>query len=209
MIRIAFEKVTKSFAGHEVLRDVSAVCHGGSITVAAGLNGSGKSTLLKLAGHLLLPDSGRITVKTDAIELKGEALRMRLSMMTPELRLYPRLSAKENLSFFLGLRGVSMTELQYGELLERVGLSAESVRDTAAEAFSTGMRQRLHFALMLAAEADIWLLDEPGANLDEAGRELMRREIRQAAEAGKLVLLATNDGRERSMADETTDLSRH
>ena len=62
------------------------------------------------------------------------------------------------------------------------------------------------WAPLLAAEAEIWLLDEPGANLDLEGRSLVLREARQAADSGVLVLLATNDEREEAAADECISL---
>ena len=73
--------------------------------------------------------------------------------------------------------------------------------------FSTGMRQRLKIAVLLASGADIWLLDEPGANLDKAGRGLLAAEIRQAAARGVLVALATNDPGEEALADEVISLA--
>ena len=98
---IAFEEAEKSFRGRKILHNLSAVCLSGQITAAVGPNGSGKSTLLKLAGHFMLPDSGSVTVREEDAVLKGEALRMSIAYMSPELRLYPRLTARENLSFFL------------------------------------------------------------------------------------------------------------
>lgn len=63
------------------------------------------------------------------------------------------------------------------------------------------MKKRLHLAIPLASEADIWLLDEPGANLDDAGAQHAPGEARKAADAGKLVPLATNDREEEAVAD--------
>ncbi|MCR5559015.1 MAG: ABC transporter ATP-binding protein [Schwartzia sp.] len=209
MKTIAFEEAEKSFSGRKILRNLSAVCLSGQITAAVGPNGSGKSTLLKLAGHFMLPDSGSVTVREEDAVLKGEALRMSIAYMSPELRLYPRLTARENLSFFLGLRGVPIDDRLYGDVLNRVGMLPETIERTRVGEFSTGMRQRLLFGLMLASNADIWLLDEPGANLDDEGRAMMLREMRRGAEENKLILLATNDSRERGAADEAIDLSEH
>ena len=209
MKTIAFEEAEKSFRGRTILRNLSAVCLSGQITAAVGPNGSGKSTLLKLAGHFMLPDSGSVTVREADAVLKGEALRMSIAYMSPELRLYPRLTARENLSFFLGLRGVPIDDRLYGDVLNRVGMLPETIERTKVGEFSTGMRQRLLFGLMLASNADIWLLDEPGANLDDEGRAMMLREMRRGAEEKKLLLLATNDSRERGAADEAIDLSEH
>ena len=63
------------------------------------------------------------------------------------------------------------------------------------------MRQRLKFAILLSVDADIWLLDEPTANLDDAGRESFFKEI-QAAALDKIILLATNDKSEENICDE-------
>jgi heme exporter protein A len=62
------------------------------------------------------------------------------------------------------------------------------------------MRQRLKMAVLLACQADIWLLDEPGANLDEAGRAMVAREVQAAAAQNVLVALATNDPGEEALA---------
>ena len=69
------------------------------------------------------------------------------------------------------------------------------------------MRQRLKLAVLLASGAHIWLLDEPEANLDQAGRALILREARQAAAEQRLVLWATNDSREEGAADACIHLS--
>ena len=57
------------------------------------------------------------------------------------------------------------------------------------------------FAILLSVDADIWLLDEPTANLDDAGRESFFNEI-QAAKFDKIILLATNDRLEENICDE-------
>ena len=93
------------------------------------------------------------------------------------------------------------------QLVERVGLAPRAVDGKMVEQFSTGMKKRLHFAILLASEADVWLLDEPGANLDAVGRSMVRREARLAADGGKLVLLATNDREEEAEADACISLS--
>ena len=77
--------------------------------------------------------------------------------------------------------------------------------DARAGTFSTGMRQRLKFAVLLSVDADIWLLDEPTANLDDDGREKLFSEV-QAAKPDKIILLATNDKAEVEICDEVIRL---
>lgn len=209
MAGIIFEDVTQCFRGRTIFEHVSRKMEGGKITVVTGPNGSGKSTMLKLAAHLLQPSSGRVRVAEAGKELRRAELRTRLAMVTPELRFYARLTAWENATFLLGLRGIQLTRDRFWELIERVELPASAIRSAAAGEFSTGMQQRLKLAVLIASDAPFWLLDEPGANLDEAGRSLVRREMRQAAATGKLVLLATNDDREEAIADDRIHLSGH
>ena len=206
---IAFEKVTQSFYGRTIFRDINANLQGGTVTAVTGHNGSGKSTLLKLAAHLLQPTSGRVSVKDAGQELRRAELRSRLALVTPELKFYPRLTARENLAFLLGLRGITLNDAAFSALMLRVGLRETEIAAAFTGEFSTGMRQRLKLAALLASGADIWLLDEPGANLDAAGRELVIREVRQAADEGRLVIWATNDEREEAAADAAIHLAGH
>ncbi|MBQ3987344.1 MAG: hypothetical protein II629_01130, partial [Ruminococcus sp.] len=66
---------------------------------------------------------------------------------------------------------------------------------------STGMKWRVKLAIMIASDTDLWLLDEPGANLDDAGRMIMSEEINMARSSGKIVLVATNDAKEEGAAN--------
>ena len=122
-------------------------------------------------------------------------------MVTPELKLYARLTVEENLRFLLGLRGIKLSVEEIPPLLERVGLKWEEIRNTFASKLSTGMGQRVKLAALLAADADVWILDEPCANLDASGLQIVLKEARQAASEGKLILWATNDSREEAAAD--------
>lgn len=207
MIKINFTAVSQRFHGRQIFGPLDASLEGGKITAVTGANGSGKSTFLKLAAHLLLPSEGKVTVMADGEELKGESLRQRIAMVTPELRLYDRLTARENLDFLLGLRGRKLDDEAFEKLLFRVGLSQENVKGSYVGEFSTGMAQRLKMAALLAVEADIWLLDEPGTNLDEAGQAMVAREVKAAAEGGVLVAIATNDPGEEALADEAISLA--
>ena len=117
------------------------------------------------------------------------------------MKLYDALTARENLKFFARLRGKILSDEKISELGRRTGLDMKIFGDERTENFSTGMRQRLKFAILLAVDADIWLLDEPTANLDDTGRENFFAEI-QAAKSEKIILLATNDKLEADICDE-------
>lgn len=200
-LALFFEEAGISFAGRSVLRGLSFTLAGGTVAIVRGANGSGKSTLLRLAAGMLRPTEGRVALRTAAGEAEGAAWQMNLACLSPELALYPLLTAAENLDFFLGLRGIVLSDEARRTLLTRVGLAGAQEWRTLTGSFSTGMRQRLKLAVLLGADAPLWLLDEPGSNLDEEGRALIASLAREAAMEGRLVLWATNEQKEEAAAD--------
>jgi len=179
--KIIFENVSLSFGTQEILKNFTCELLPGKVIGIVGRNGAGKSTFLKLAGQLLKPDNGKI------ISSKN------IAAVTPEMKIYDDLTAEENLKFFAKLRGKNLSAENILELGRHVGLDLEKFAKVRAGNFSTGMRQRLKFAILLSVDADIWLLDEPTSNLDAEGREIFFAEIKKACGAGKIILLATND----------------
>ncbi len=192
---IVFDNVSLSFGRQEIFKNISLELRGGKIIGVTGANGAGKSTFLKLAGKILKPDSGEVNFPSEK----------KIAAVSPEMKIYEGLTAIENLKFFSDLRGKKMSAEKISELGNRVGLDLEIFGNTRAENFSTGMKQRLKFAILLSVDADIWLLDEPTANLDDAGREKFFNEI-QAAKSEKIILLATNDRAEVEACDEIISL---
>lgn len=192
---IIFDDVSLSFGRRELFKNVSLNLRGGQIIGVTGANGAGKSTFLKLAGKIIQPDKGAVKLPANK----------KIAAVSPEMKIYDNLTAAENLIFFARLRGKALSEEKIFELGKRVGLDLENFVNTRAENFSTGMRQRLKFAILLSVDADIWLLDEPTANLDDDGRDKFFSEIR-AAKSDKIILLATNDKSEEKICDEIIQL---
>ncbi len=204
MTGIFFDAVTLSFGKRKIFDGLSLKFDCGKIFGVTGKNGAGKSTLLKLAGKIIQPDSGTITFTNEknnyALRITNFALPS-VAAVSPEMKLYDGLTARENLKFFARLRGKILSDEKISELGRRTGLDMKTFGDERTENFSTGMRQRLKFAILLAVDADIWLLDEPTANLDDTGRENFFAEI-QAVKSEKIILLATNDAAEAEICDE-------
>ncbi|MBQ6298109.1 MAG: ABC transporter ATP-binding protein [Selenomonadaceae bacterium] len=192
---IIFDDVSLSFGRHALFKNISLNLHGGQVIGITGANGAGKSTFLKLAGKIIRPDSG---------EVKLPAAK-NIAAVSPEMKIYDNLTAEENLFFFAKLRGKTLSTENIFKLGGRVGLDFKTFGNVRAENFSTGMRQRLKFAILLSVDADIWLLDEPTANLDDDGRDKFFNEI-QAAKSKKIILLATNDNAEEKICDEIIQL---
>lgn len=198
MVELKLENVSKSFGARRVLHNVCAEVRTGEALVITGHNGSGKSTLLTLIAGLSRPDSGTIRMLTNGQELPIEERRQFLSLVAPDLTLYPELTALENLEFFARVRSLRWDTAEASRLLVRVGLDGRGNDLTGT--FSSGMRVRLKYAVALQVEPAVLLLDEPTAMLDTGGVEVVEQVIAEQRQRGVLVL-ATNDPQETRHGD--------
>ena len=206
--KIVFDKVDLSFAEKKLFDNLSVELPAGKVIVITGVNGSGKSTFLKLAGQFIKPDSGSVTAFVSNEIIEHIDFRKKLAAVAPSMNLYSELTAVENIKFFVGLRDISLNNVNLNDLFEQVGLDS-GCKNKLISNFSTGMIQRLKFSILLTVEADVWILDEPCSNLDETGKKIILDEITNAAKSGKLILMATNDRDEVNISDEIISLPIH
>ena len=169
MAAIELEDLTRRYGERAALAGVSLSLPAGATLVVLGPNGAGKTTLLRVLATLLRPHAG--TVRVLGHKLPGEAwgVRGRIGLLGHEPLLYRELTASENLRFHARLHGVGMERVQ--ELLEAVGMTARSKEPVRT--LSRGMVQRVATARALLHNPELLLLDEPRANLDPAGAELV------------------------------------
>ena len=203
--KIIFDKVSLNFGTFTIFDNLSIEFRAGQITGIIGANGAGKSTLLKLAGQFIQPDSGLVTAFDDDKVINRIEFRQKIAAITPNMNLYSQLTALENLNFFTKMRDKRLMDNEIDKLFNRVNLDIENKNKIVGN-FSTGMKQRLKLAILLAVDSEVWILDEPGSNLDEYGKHLVLNEMKNAAQSGKLVLLATNDNDEAEAANELISL---
>ena len=192
---IEIKDLSHRFGARELFKPVNGRVESGGILVVTGTNGSGKSTFLKLAAGLLTPVSGSVEFYADGLSLDRERRRERIGYVSPDLTLYQELTGAENLNFFAEAKGVDFPRKDLIELLTFVGLKGRG-RDLVGN-YSSGMKQRLKYAFALLNAPPALFLDEPTANLDEAGMEIVGEIVRrQTMELGGLAIVATNEPRE-------------
>ena len=204
-ITVVIDGVSRRFGERTALRKVSAAARPGRLLLVTGRNGSGKSTLLKIAAGLLRPSTGSVVYRDGADDGSPELFSDRIGFVSPELSLYDELSALDNLTFFGGPKGVRDAALKGEALLERVGLLDRA--DDPLSSFSSGMKQRMKFCFSLINDPDVWILDEPTANLDDAGKELVYSLIEDMRKKSALII-ATNEKEEVRLGDEVIELGR-
>ena len=160
---------------------------GGEALLVRGGNGAGKTTLLRVLAGLLHADAGEV-------EIDGLATRPRLrAQVIAYLGHLPALKADltvlENLRFLCGLHGLRRGQAPESALA-MVGLAG--YEDTPVRQLSAGQKKRLSLARLWLSPAPLWLLDEPYANLDLDGIELVNRLVQAHLREGGAALVTTH-----------------
>jgi heme exporter protein A len=197
MYRLVSDKLSKRFGTRKVFADIEFDLATGDSLAVVGRNGSGKSTLIKVLLSLLRPTKGTVRFLNDEAEMDEAQIRSRISFVAPYLNLYDHLTAEENLKFFATVAGDNVTGKEIDQLLERVGLEGRGMDMVAG--YSSGMKQRLKYAVALLNKPDFLFLDEPTSNLDEAGKKLVFDLVNEYRDRA-IVVVATNEEEEYSLA---------
>ena len=190
--------LTKRFGSRKVFSGLSFELTTGDSMTVMGPNGSGKSTLLMTLLSLYRPTKGRVDFFENDYSIDESQVRWHASFVSPYLNLYDQLSAEENLKFFSTISGRSVTGKQINRLLKKVGLEGRG-NDLVAE-YSSGMKQRLKYAVALLKNPAFLLLDEPTSNLDEDGKQLVA-DVLKKYRSQCITIIATNDEKESGLAE--------
>src|SRR5207253_573186 len=134
--------------------------------LVTGPNGAGKTTLLRLCAGLAIPSAGTLEVEPD---------RSLIGFLGHDPLVYRELTVLENLDLYGRLYRVPERRERIGMLLERFGLWEARAERTGS--YSRGMLQRLALCRALLHDPELLILDEPANALDEAGEELLDREL--------------------------------
>ena len=197
-MKLETHAVTKRFGAHAALDGASFVTGEEAHVVALlGPSGGGKSTLLRVLGSLLVPDDGHVSIDARTLPHDEDgALQERRGngFVFQGYNLFPHLTALQNIT--LPLREVhGMAETQATqramELLHRLGLAGHEHKKSGQ--LSGGQQQRAAIARALAPKPRLLLLDEPTSALDPVMTGEVLDVIRELAEAGQNIILATHE----------------
>lgn len=166
----------------------------GEVHGLLGPNGAGKTTLCKILSTVLLPTTGRAEILGRDVVARAREVRSLIGIVFGgERGLYTRLTARENLLYWSALYRQSRREgrIRTSALLDRVGLADRA--DDKVEAFSRGMKQRLHLARGLIGDPRLLILDEPTAGMDPVAAREFRVLVTELSAEGRTLLVATHD----------------
>jgi heme exporter protein A len=204
-LRLEGHTLRKSFNRRIVFQGIELSVGEGETLLIAGRNGSGKSTLVKILCGVLTPSAGAVTL-TGIEKLDEFTHKALFGLVAPYLQVYEEFSAMENLQLAAELRGTRGDSQAHEALLVRVALDPK--RADPVHGFSSGMKQRLKYAVALAHQPRILILDEPMSNLDADGIAIVRGIMREQRSRG-ILIVATNDLTDIDGFQHKVDLDEH
>ncbi|MDQ3070892.1 MAG: ATP-binding cassette domain-containing protein [Acidobacteriota bacterium] len=190
MSAILLDRVSKRFGTHVAVNDLSLEVPDGCIYGFIGPNGSGKTTTIRMIMHILLPDSGKITVlgRDDT-----RAARDDIGFLPEERGLYKKMQVRQLLRYYGGLKGRDRKSLDpvIDEWLTRLGLSAWA--DKKIDTLSKGMAQKVQFISSIVAKPKLVILDEPFSGLDPVNAQSLKDAVLELRRQGITVVFSTHD----------------
>lgn len=179
--------LTKCYGRVAALVDCNLEIPRGEICGLLGPNGAGKTTLLRLLLGFLRPSAGWCRIDGLDCYRRSVEVHARTAYLPGDVRLFRPMTGQEVLTFFSGLRreGYVRRAARLAERLE-LDLSRQVAR------MSTGMRQKLALACVLASDTPLVVLDEPTSNLDPTVRSDVLALVREAQAAGRTVLFSSH-----------------
>ncbi len=199
---IRLDKISVSFGGDVILKDLSLNIKEGEFVTLLGPSGCGKTTTLRIIAGFLKPDSGNLFFKGKNIN-NVPAHKREVNTIFQKYALFPHLNVYENVAFGLRIQKKPEEEIRekVKEMLRMVNLEAYINRDV--DFLSGGQQQRVAIARALANNPKVLLLDEPLGALDLKLRKDMQSELKSIHQkTGITFILVTHDQEEAlSMSD--------
>ena len=189
---VTVDRLRKTLGKNEVLRGISFVAGKGEIFGLLGPNGAGKTTTLRTICTLLAPDAGSINVLGFDTRSAPQEVRRRVGVVTAEIGVYPRLSARENITYFAQLSEVADGDLRrrVDAVIERLDMS--SFARQRAESLSSGQKQKVAIARAIVHDPPVLMFDEPTSNLDVLASKEIRDFMVESKGRGKSVIFSTH-----------------
>jgi ABC-2 type transport system ATP-binding protein len=189
---IDIRAITKRFAAHTAVRDLSLHVPAGSVYGLLGPNGAGKTTTIRMILNIIAPDSGTITIfgqpAADVLDRTG--------YLPEERGLYRKMQVRRLLRFLGELKGVNGREAdrRIDRWLERLDLRTRE-KDwglAKVDELSRGMQQKVQFIGTLLHDPDLVILDEPFSGLDPINAQALKDTVIDLKRQGRTVIFSTH-----------------
>jgi ABC-2 type transport system ATP-binding protein len=189
---LLLDGVSKSYAGHAAVKDLSLAVPTGTIYGILGPNGAGKSTTLRMVMNIIIRDAGTVSLLGADPERDRSVLR-RIGFLPEERGLYRKMKVLDVIVFFGELKGMKAGDARReGERwIERMGLG--EWKGAKVETLSKGMQQKVQFITTVVHDPELLILDEPHSGLDPVNQEVLQDTILDWSKRGRTVLFSTHN----------------
>lgn len=184
------ENITKAYASHVALNDVSLTVPKGSIYGLLGPNGAGKTTLIRIVNQITGPDSGKIFFNGEPL---GPKHISRIGYLPEERGLYKKMKVGEQALYLAQLKGMSKKDANEKLRSWFKRFEIEGWWDKTVEELSKGMAQKVQFITTVMHEPEFIILDEPFSGFDPINANLIKGEIKRLSENGTTIMLSTHN----------------
>ena len=187
-ISVKVRNLVVNYGDLRAVSNISFDATAGCVTAVIGPNGAGKTTTMEVCSGVRTATSGEVSVL--GLDPQRDRLKMnsRIGVMLQDGGVYPSARVGEVLGHYCTLFGNRIAAL---DLLVAVDLVAK--QKSTWRKLSGGEKQRLSLALALASKPEVAFLDEPTSGVDIVGRDLIRQIVRDLANSGCAVILATHE----------------
>lgn len=187
---IEVENVSKQYANHKALDNVSLQVPEGSIYGLLGPNGAGKTTLIRIINRITAPDSGIVRISGRPMQ---ESDIYSIGYLPEERGLYKKMKVGDQAVFFARLKGLSKAEA-----VQRLRFWFEKFEisewwNRKVEELSKGMAQKVQFITTVLHEPKLLIFDEPFSGFDPINANLLKREILELRDKGATIIFSTHN----------------
>lgn len=189
-MKIEVINVTKRFADHVALNNVSLNVPSQSVYGLLGPNGAGKTTLIRILNQITGPDTGQVLIDGEPLQPKHVE---RIGYLPEERGLYKKMKVGEQAIYLAQLKGISKTEAtkRLKEWFDKFEIGEWWNKNV--EELSKGMQQKLQFITTVIHQPDILIFDEPFSGFDPINANLLKESILDLRDKGATILLSTHN----------------
>jgi ABC-2 type transport system ATP-binding protein len=189
---LVVDSLVRRFGDLTAVDDVSLRIARGETYGLLGPNGAGKTTIISMVAGLIAADNGSVMVAGREMGPTKVDVKRNIGLVPQELAIYPDLTARENLTYFGRLQGLTRQPLgrRIDEVLDLIGL-ADRAGDLTKE-YSGGMKRRLNIGIGLLHQPTLLILDEPTVGVDPQSRNAILESVEALSVEGMAVLYTTH-----------------
>lgn len=184
------ENVSKAYAGHVAIENISLEVPEGSIFGLLGPNGAGKTTFIRIINQITGPDTGNLWFNDEKLDQKHLS---HIGYLPEERGLYKKMKVGEQALYLCQLKGLSKKEALQKLKFWFEKFEIEAWWNKKVEELSKGMAQKVQFIVTVLHEPKLLILDEPFSGFDPINTNLIKSEILELKKKGTTIIFSTHN----------------